>query len=393
MLNAVKHAHADGGILSPADYKFKSNKDISDDIREHDGIVLFDPQFYIPRTDRQDLNTYPYFEARGGEDFSTGMFSRRDEREELCRDVIAVQDDFSVDAYISPSRFLQNFTNADLDRWLDLTESFIKMVGEEGRDIPVFISLPIDGYELKSDSRCNRLLNRVTKVDTDGFYTSVCYNDLDERLPLKGQENVFSYLKLMSALRMNRYDVIAGHTHQISHLLLGLGINAFASGHNQNLRAFDVDRWEPSDEEQFGRRVVRYYCEPLLDSIRVDAGLEEIYGNNLESKVRSNSPYEAGLFDPSTSPANSGWKFADESWEHYIWSCGQIRDQYLGLSTSDRLNKASQTVKNAENRYNEIIGEVDEIESIEDQIYDDWINAYTDIRKELNEIRLRLITG
>jgi hypothetical protein len=391
VIEGLEQGYADGGILSPADYKYRSNKDLSEKIRNLSGTVLFDPQFYIPRTDRQDLETYTYFDARGGDDFSTGMFSRSDEREELARDVIAVQDDFEVDAYISPARYIRNFTSADIDRWLDLTESFITVANEEGRDIPVFASLPVDGYELKSETRRNSLLNRVTKIDADGFYVSVCYNDYDERLPLKGQENVYSYLKLMSTLRMNRYDVISGHTHQITHLLLGLGINAFASGHNQNLRAFEVDRWEPSDEDQFGRRVVRYYSESLLDSIRVDAGLEEIDQEGLVPKVRSSSPYDDDLFDSSTTPANAGWKFSDESWEHYLWSCGQIRDQYKGKDISKRLQRPVRTIKAAQHIYDDVIDEVDELDSVENQIYEDWLTAYSDVRDELNEKRLRLV--
>lgn len=391
VIEAVSNDFADGGILSPADYTKRQNQEIADEVKSLDGYVLFDPQFYIPRTDRQDLNTYPYFEARGGDDFSTGMFSRRAEREALCQDVLAIQDDFNVDAYISPARYLRNFTSTELDRWLDLTESFVEVAEKEGRDIPIFVSLPVDGYELKNESRRNRLLNQVTKIDSDGFYTSVCYNDLDERLPLKGEDNVYSYLKLMSSLRINRYEVIAGHTHQIAHLLFGLGINVFASGHNQNLRAFDVDRWEPSDEEQFARRVVRYYSDEVLDSIRVDSGLDNIAESGIVDQVRMNSPYEAGLFDPSTTPAGSGWNYSDESWEHYLWSCGKIKDRYVGEDITTRMDKATQKIDDAESTYNDIISEVDSLDSVEDQIYDDWRNGFGRVADEVNTTRLSLI--
>lgn len=392
---AVKEGYADGAILSPADYKFKQNEGLSEELRSEGGTVLFDPQFYIPRADRPDLTTYPYFQARGGEDFSTGMFASRTEREELCRDVLAVQDDLEVDAYLAPARFLDSYTGTNLDRWLDFTESFLKIAEEDGRDIPVFASLPIDGFELNDEERRDRLLNRVTKVDPDGFYVSVRYNDRDTRLPLNGEENVYSYLKLLVSLRLNRYEVIAGHTHQIAHLLLGLGINAFASGHYQNLRAFDVDRWEPSDEEQFGRQVVRYYSDELLNSIRVESQLEELYTTTGfdESKIRTGSPYEEDLFDGTTTPEESGWKYSGASWEHYIWSCNKIRSEYQGKDLGERMNHAEETVKQAKQTYDEVKKTVEPLDSVEEDIYDDWSNAYDEVRNDINETRLRLIVG
>ena len=392
---AVEDGYADGAVLSPSDYKYKQNIDISDEIKSNEGIVLFDPQFYIPRTDRPDLSTYSYFEERGGENFSTGMFASRAEREELCRDILATQDDFGVEAYISPARFLESYTGANLDRWLDLVETFLDVAEEEGREIPVFASLPINGFELNDEERRNRLLNRITKVDPDGFYVSVQYDDLDTRLPLKGKENVHAYLDLMSSLRTNRFEVIAAHTHQIAHLLLGLGINAFASGHYQNLRAFDVDRWEPSDGDEIRQQVVRYYSEPLLNSIRVDSHLQDLYtDDDFEiSKIRTESPYEEDLFEGTTSPEEAGWKFSGASWEHYIWSCGKIRSEYREMNTENRLDSPPEVVEEARNLYNDIKSDVGEIDEVEESIYDDWSEAYDEIRSDINERRLSMILG
>lgn len=390
---ALKKNFADGAVLSPADYKYKRNKDLGAQFKQLDGIVLFDPQLYIPRTDRQDLNTYSYFEERGGEDFSTAMFASRSEREELCRDLMAVQDDCSVDAYVSPARFVENFSPEALDRWLDLTESFIKVAKEDGRDIPVFASLPIDGFELTEDTRRNRLLNRVTSLDPDGFYVSVQYNDLDTRLPLKGEENVYAYLKLMLSLRSNRYEVIAAHTHQIAHLLLGIGVNAFASGHYQNLRAFDVDRWVPSDGDEIRQQVVRYYSDELLDAIRVDTDLDELATDEDfdESAIRSNSPYETDLFGGSTSPAGAGWKFSGASWEHYVWTCNEIAERYRKKGIDDRLNSAEEKINKAKELYETIESEVAELESVEEEIYDDWEESLETIESEMNKTRMRMI--
>lgn len=391
--NALKQGYADGAILSPADYTYKKNRKYGNKFSEDGGTVLFDPQFYIPRTDRQDLTTYSYFEEKGGDDFSTAMFASESDREDLCRDIIAVQDNCSVDAYISPARFVDSVSDTQLDRWLDLTESFIKVAREDGQDIPVFASLPVDGYELTEGERRDQLLNRITSLDPDGFYVSVQYDDRDERLPLKGEENVEAYLRLMLSLRTNRFEVIAAHTHQIAHLLLGIGINVFASGHYQNLRSFDVDRWVPSDDDGPRTQVVRYYSDQLLNAVRVNTDLEEIVvGNKLdESKIRTQSPFDSNLFTGTTSPEGTGWKFSDASWEHYIWSCNQIAEQYQNKALGDRIDTAEAKLNGAESLYKKIKSQVGELDSVDDAIYEDWKNALKNVRTDMNDARMQVI--
>lgn len=392
---ALRQDYADGAVLSPADYNYEKNRNYGETFSNLGGDVFFDPQFYIPRTDRPDMTTYPYFSGHGGADFSTAMYSSQSERIELCEEILEVQDKCSVDGYISPARYIDSISPENLDRWLDLTETFIEAARDIGRDIPIFASLPVNGFELTENRRRNDLLNRVTSLDPDGFYVSVQHDDLDTRLPLKGVDNVYSYLKLMASLRSNRFEVIAAHTHQIAHLLLGIGVNVYASGHYQNLRAFDSDRWIPTDEDEIRQQVVRYYSDELLDALRVDSDLDELAtdGSFDVSKVRSNSPFEEDLFDSQTSPAGTGWKFSDASWEHYVYTCGQIADRYRGINFEERYANAREKIESAENLYEEIRSDVNPMESVDDSIYHDWSTSLEQVRSELSDTKMKMLLG
>jgi len=378
----VEKGNADGGILSPADYKQEKNISISDSIRSSGGIVLFDPQFYIPRTDRPDMATYGYFEEYGGDDFDTsGVGSQfRD----LCEQIIDVQDTLQVDAYIAPARFLDTFSDQKISEWVELTEVFVSIAKEFGRDIPVFASLPVYYKSLVDADQRSRLLNRITQIDVDGFYVSAEF-DREERHPLTGSSNVYSLLELLNKLKKNRYEVLVGHTHQIAHLFLGMGVDAFASGHYQNLRAFDTRRWDPEDEQGGGRIVIKYYSDALLNELRVDPELDLMYQKSdfdLDD-IRTVSPYDQDLFDSSIPPSATGWKLREDAWDHYIWCCNQIAERYAGKTDDEKFKLAQTKLENAASLYDRISSEFGMLSEPEPSIYEDWQAAFSLIESDL----------
>ncbi len=373
---------ADGAILSPADYEHGDNEDIATTINRENGTVLFDPQFYIPRTERPGLSTYDYFDQYGGEDFETSGVL--DEATELATSILNVQNDMGVDAYIAPARFLDVFSDSKIEGWVELTNAFINVAEEQGRDIPVFASLPVYQASLIDVEQRNKLLNRVTQFDVDGFYVSAEF-DLEVRYPLTGSANVYAFLDLLNRLNRARYDIIVGHTHQIAHLFFGIGIDAFASGHYQNLRAFDTRRWDPQDEQGGGRIVVKYYTDKLLNELRVDPELDLMYQkSNFDIEdIRTESPYDADLFDPSITPSTSGWQFRDAAWDHYIWSCHQIAKRYRGVSPSERYELALEKINSAESLYEEVSSKFGMLSEPEPAVYSDWKDGLSLIEDEL----------
>lgn len=373
---AIKRDHLDGAVLSPADYEMDKNSEIADSLSEAGYVTLFDPQFYLPgQGDRDNLNDYDYHDKYGGEDYYPGLLYDSDNREEFCELVIETQNDLSTDAYISPSPFISRITDDDVDDWHDLTETFLKTVESSENELPIFASLPINGDQLNDDSLRNKLLNTATEFDVDGFYVSVAHSDRETRIPLRGEENIKSYLDLMLNLRANRYEVIAAHTHQIAHLLFAIGVNAIASGHYKNLRSLDTERWIVPDETQIRRTVIRYYSDDLLQSIRPDNLLNELYENSSfdETKLQTGSPYDNDLYDDSLSPANVGWGMANGSWEHYNWSCSEIAKRYRGEDLDTRVETAQEHIRAAKALYTEIDRTVDDfLDEIEADLYDDW---------------------
>lgn len=384
--------YADGIVLSPSDYGRSTLDGLAELARENDGYVLFDPHFYLPRhEERDDLADYDYFKEFGGSNFNSGTFATDNNREEFCKLVIDAQDDFEVDAYISPALLMESISDSEIDDWTDLCKSFEKVVEESGRDIPIFHSIPVDGFQLADDRQRRTLLNRATGLNGDGFYPAIQYNDSDIRLPLMGEENVYSYLELILGLRVNRYEVIVSHTHQIAHLLFAIDVNAIAAGHYQNLRTFDTDRWTPTPEDEIRRNVPRYYSDTLLTGIRPTGLLSELaqesdQGNYDIDNIRTSSPFDEDLFDSPLETFGEEWDFKDAAWEHTIYGMNSVKEQYKGLPIEERIEHCEQKLEDAKKENQNIEDTVDSVSEIDPEFYDDWLNALAEI-KQLPEMR------
>lgn len=391
--NAIKNEHLDGAVLSPTDYKPGKNSALATKLSDKDLVTLFDPHFYLPgQGDREDLNKYDYHDDHGGDDFTRSVIFDPDTRESFSKKVIQEQNQFDVDAYISPSPHMDEISKDEVDDWEELSEGFIDTVKDMGENIPVFVSLPINGERLHDDEKRNYLLNAATRLDADGFYTSISYSDRDTRLPLKGEENLRTQLDLVGTLRANRYQVISAHTHQVAHLLFTMGVNAIASGHYKNLRNLDPERWVVPDDTQIRRTVVRYYSDDLLNSIRPDQLLNELYTETSfdEDTVRTKSPYEEDLFDGPLNPEETGWTKADGCWDHYTWACHQIAEEYQGKDLSERHQNATNKVLRAKAIYNQIDNKIDEnVDELDPEVYNDWETVLGDIKDSTEFKRLK----
>ncbi|SEW10378.1 hypothetical protein [Halobacterium jilantaiense] len=389
---ALTNDHMDGVILSPTDYPMGKNKTLAQKVNNQGKTVLFDPQYYIPRTERDAAQSYPYFESKGGNEFETVVVQREGQREELCREILSVQDKMGVDAYISPARHVDALVDRKINEWKDLTESFIEIAREDGQDIPIFAALPVEGDVISHPDERNEFLDYVTSIDPDGFYVSVQY-EMGQRYPLTGAQDVHAYVDLMKSLKMNQFEVIAGHSHQIAHLLFAAGVDAFASGHYKNTKAFDVGRWEP-DDEGFGRTVIYYYSDEILNDIRVEQGLQNLDASGFDiSRLRTKSPYDGDLF-AATTPESSEWKLSEESWDHYISACFQISRKYRNKDLQERIDFAKNHLEQAANLHEDMLNYVneDELDSVDADVFDQWPSVLESIEADLeNPLKRKML--
>jgi len=373
---AIEEKYADGAILSPSDYDLQKNQELAEFIHARSGIVLFDNHWYIPRSDRPKLTEYEYFRHFGGDGYDTSLMEDKNSREKLCNEIISIQDSLDVDAYLSPAVYIDTFSDTKIQRYVELSRSFIECKQNIGRDIPCFATLPISSHVLINADDRKDLLDYITTLDCDGFYISVGVED-GEGYPLSRLADVASMINFVYSLKMNKYYVLMGHSHHLSYLLLCAGIDGFSTGHYKNLRTFNVSRW---DTEASGGRfpALNYFSVPLLNDLRVDSDLEFLYQSSFElEKIKSKSPFENQLFEQS--PTLSGWRYRD-SWDHYIWSCHHLLERLKKKNLQERIEEVDMHLKNANELYQNIQNEVGILTQPDERIYTSWKSAIQILR-------------
>ncbi|MFB6144285.1 MAG: hypothetical protein ABEJ98_03145 [Candidatus Nanohaloarchaea archaeon] len=380
-MNALDENYADGAILSPSNYPPQANEDLSSSIKDKDGIVLFDPQFYLPRTDkhREDLEKYDYFEEAGGEDFETSILSSSSDLEPLCRNLVEIQDELEVDAYIAPARFMESFSRGQVKDLLKTVELFHQKA-EESEEKPVFGSVSISESVITNKTHRTFLLNALVQLNVDGFYITVEFDD-ENRYPLRNTSRIYSYLHFLRNLKKNDYEIITGFSNDIAHLTLGIGIDAFASGRYKNLKTFQTRRWIESDG--FGTQVPYYHSYKLLADLRPEQDLDKLYQKDLLDLLDGGSTDADIILDGEVAPsAVLDWSLTS-SWNHYFWCCGKIADEYTGLDREERFEEVENTLENAKSFKEDLEDNHGIHLSIDEDRYQEWIDAFNMIKAEM----------
>lgn len=414
-VDTVNEGYADGVIISPTDIDVADSRQFAGRLHSAGTKVLFDPQFYHPRSDETPLSDYPYFsEFAGGEPdhgffgesgFDTALYEDDERLQEFCERVANFQADIDVDAYIAPARTLESLSDASLRHWRDMTNTFAEVVQEkEGEGAPIFASLPLSADLILEGSERDTLLNWVTPVEVTGFYTSLGVEDAHS-YPLTGTENLYAYLDLVLNLKRNRFEVLLGHTHHVAHLFLGIGANAFASGHYLNTRRFDIDRWKPTDNSG-GQQIISYYSEPLLNDLRVRAPALEEYSTYSDldllmangadlRRIRGGTDYDAPVFTAAT-PSESDWPQRNGSWNHYLARCFDISRQYhenhlvqeyeneeIADLKDLRVHHTEERLEFAKQLHEDLTEDVILSTDYEEKIYADWPTVFERIKEEV----------
>lgn len=414
----VENGFAKGVVISPISITASNARSFAEEIQQAGGVVLFDPQWYNPRSTDYNLQSYSYYDYGGsGEGFfdessgyETSVFEDPDRLKEFSDTLAAYQDDIDVDAFIAPSVMLNNFTDANMRFWQDMTNSFIDSAKSKDPDKEIYASIPLVLDTLSEKPQRANLLNWVTSVDVDGFYITA-HKEGTKDYPLTGRDSLYSYLNLIKNLKLNRFNVIIGYTHHVAHLLLAAGADAFASGHYINTRVFDKNEWESDgDENGGGQPVIRYYSDHLLNEIRVRAPaqsksddddstsagvfseLDILADRGFDiSKLSMDSPFEGDLFQRDT-PSETDWPMRDGAWNHYLWACNKITNQYEEANLREeypdaksieqaRIAHAKSKLEEASELYSEIT-DYAPLRDPDEKVYDDWPDVIEELEDE-----------
>ncbi len=341
----LKDGTGDGLIFSPVHSDSNKITRLDESIKK---CSLFDPQFYVPNSQKAKLQSYSFFPESIMDGFQTSDYQAIAHKSaKLCLD-FQIEEDFQ--SIIVPCRFYEDLLTDFIDRQKAFTvEPFLDELADRPTDKDVFISLSLTSSMIVDKRFRNDILNWVTSYqEITGVYLQV---DFGERLKqVHDYEKLNSYIEFVGELIEADLEVICGYMNMEGLLAAVLDINAVTMGAYENTRIFSIDKFLVNDTIKMGP-AARIYLPNLLNWIRYDTATEikEDFPD-IWDKIYTPTNYSEDVFDNPRKP-----HFSQPSlYKHYFVL---INEQYKAIASKgkiDRVKELNEMVVTANELYQEL---------------------------------------
>lgn len=335
----------DGLILSPVHQSYDVITQLDPAIKAKS---FFDPQFYLPNSQKAKLNSYSFFPEAISEGFVTSDFSL------IALDAARECTNFQISQgfirLIIPARYsadmVTNFTDMQ-DAYT--VHPFLQAIEEANYEGPVFLTLPLTRGMIMDDAYRTQILNWVTSYPrVNGVYILV--SDGREAKQIQDFEYLKKYLVAVKELSDAGLVVTVGHSNTEGLLFTLIEGCEVTFGAYENTRMFSVDKFVVTDEERRGPRA-RIYLNGLLNWIQYPQAkqLQEDMAS-LWGKIYLATPYGDRALSAVKEPSFN----SPELYKHHFMT---YQAQINALKLSDltgRYQRIRDWLREADDYYHEI---------------------------------------
>ncbi len=318
-----------GVILSPR--ALNKNQSIdrlkihADELRSKGVKILFDPQFYVPRTNLDKLLKFPYFDNVG--DYNTVYFKSHDSKR-FIENVINYQLDFiNVDEVIIPNIYSNSLDTV----WHDLT----KMFAEESVQLTEktkYLTISIGTDVVKNKMEFDYLISCLSQYEVEGYYFVI--------KPPSGNfvsddQYLYNLLDAFISLNLAGKKVILGYTNQQALIFAAAGVSKIASGNYRNVRAFDPEIFYlDENDEEIRRKAVWYFDGNTLSEFRPQQ-MTLIHNRGIKANFGPVCKYcEQLIMNPQIA---TSWR-EPESFKHYLFELSRQWNSLMTVPVTQRIN-------------------------------------------------------
>lgn len=337
----------DGIIFSPVHYPKNKMQDVDTGIKK---VSLFDPQFYIPDSQKVKLHSYDFFPEKIAEGFTTTNFEALAHKSaSLC---LQFQIENSFESIIIPARYFPDLITDYIDKQKTFSvEPFLAEIKQNGIDKKVFVSLPLTVKMTQDKGYRTELLNWITSYpEISGVYI---LNQIGEATKQISQyENLESHVSFIQDLQQAGLEIIVGYCNTESILLSGINPYALTFGAYENTRNFSIDKFLEDESEKRGP-APRVYIPKLLNWVRYDTVIEikedfpQIWEKIYIPTTYMETIFKAGIRPHFTRP---------ELYKHHFFlMSAQLRELAI-MNITKRLSSIESMIREADSFYKEIQG-------------------------------------
>lgn len=291
-----------GLIFSPVHY---AKDRINSTDRKLKSTSLFDPQFYVPASQKDKLQSYEFFPDRLANGFATVDFEAIAHKSaEMCID-FQIENEF--ESIIVPARHFQDLVTDYIEKQRAFTvDPFLAELRRRKIQKKVFLSLPVTTAMTKDRAYRSQLLNWITSYpEISGVYF---LNQMFEASKqITDFDKFLNHIEFIHDLKNARLDVIVGYCNTEAIILSALDPYGLTIGAYENTRSFSVDKFLEEESEKRGP-APRLYFPKLLNWIRYDTAVEirddhpEIWKSIYSPTPHSETILESGVRPHFTQP-------------------------------------------------------------------------------------------
>ncbi len=333
----------DGLILSPVHQAPSMIERLSTKTR---AASIFDPQFYVPSSQKPKLLQYDFFpEGMSVSGFATiGFEYLVKEAAEKC---LAFQRNMGFRRLVVPTRFLDQMYPNYVDRQRVFSvDAFMESIRNDEK---VCLALAVTGAMIEDEGFRTRLLSWVTSYPN---VTELCLNYFvpRETKQISDPNFLISCHRLGQETQEIGLDLTWGHQNTEALLMSAQGNIAVSIGSFENTRIFSTDKFIVTDEDRRGPKA-RVYIKGLLNWVQFEQAKEirskfpELWRNIYEPTIFSEEAFAQALEPTFNQPL---------LYKHYFMNMNTDISIMGDLSLVDRKKYLHDRIERAKAAYTQI---------------------------------------
>lgn len=289
-----------GAILSPVNYdqtKIKGQIDWARD-RRTDFETLFDPQLYVPNSERGCLRDWPYFPS----DVDTADLASDAWWNKILDSIVGVCSEIRPTAVCSPVVLPGTYPDDYFARMISIGDQLC--VRLEGTNLRPIQSAVVGLPELTTSGRPMAIASILSRSRANHIYL-VLVSSTEPRREIAEVEEIKGAMRLIRALRSAGLEVTIGFSSSDVVLWKAAGATNCATGKFFNLRRFTRTRFE-EPRGQGGGQLPYWFEESIMAFLR-QSDVQRVLRLNLPNVGPALNPFGEQILDQLTNDPERAW--------------------------------------------------------------------------------------
>lgn len=340
----LKDKIGDGLIFSPSDFNKQNMEKVEKEVKEKS---VFDPQYYLPQSNKKKLNTYDFFPNT----ILDNNYSTSDYEEKAFEDALKCvnfQNDNDFCSIIIPCVYRDSYTERNIEIQKELyIIPFINAIEKLKIDKPIYLTIVLKDSYLLDENINHDILSFITGFQgIDGIYIIPEHKETYKRI--KNEKYLFELMKFIDKLVENELLVHLGYVDIEGFILSLANISSISIGAYENTKCFNIDKFQTNDEKRLGPNP-RLFSRKLLQNVEYTylEPLNSLYSKS--SELFDDNEYKLKLFEPSFQ-----WHFTKpEVYKNYFCEYSKLLKD-LPENYEERYNYIIEKIKESMIYYKEI---------------------------------------